>query len=186
MVEAKSDELSVSEGVMQAKDYAQKLQLETTYSTNGNEIYQICMKTGEEGLVNDFLTPQQLWNKTLSDQNEWREKFANVPFENRGGSWQPRYYQEIAVQKAIEAIAQGKDRILLTLETAVTLRWDSVLNGKDYLVEYRKIDNEKWIEHSDYTGTTEKVAVIDVLNPGQYEYGILYPHQGGYDHTRLW
>jgi Leucine-rich repeat (LRR) protein len=60
----------------------------------------------------------------------------------------------------------------VAVETAVTLRWDSVLNGKDYLVEYRKIDNEKWIEHSDYTGTTEKVAVIDVLNPGQYEFRI--------------
>jgi len=55
VVEAKSNELSVGEGVMQAKKYAQKLQLETTYSTNGKEIYQICMKTGEEGLVSAFL-----------------------------------------------------------------------------------------------------------------------------------
>jgi type I site-specific restriction endonuclease len=47
-VEAKSDELEVGEGVAQAKLYAQKLNLETTYSTNGNEIYQICLKTGEE------------------------------------------------------------------------------------------------------------------------------------------
>jgi type I restriction enzyme R subunit len=117
VVEAKSDELSVGEGVRQSKEYAQKLQLETAYSTNGKEIYQICMKTGEEGLVCNFLTPKQLWHKTFSDQNEWREKLADVPFENRGGSWQPRYYQEVAVQKTIEAIAQGKDRILLTLAT---------------------------------------------------------------------
>src|SRR5215470_4216266 len=54
VVEAKHSGLPAGEGVMQAKKYAQKLQLETTYSTNGNEIYQICMKTGEEGLVNDF------------------------------------------------------------------------------------------------------------------------------------
>ena len=46
VIEAKSDELPVGEGVMQAKKYAQKLHLETTYSTNGKEIYQICMKTG--------------------------------------------------------------------------------------------------------------------------------------------
>ena len=65
VVEAKSDELPVGEGVMQAKKYAQKLQLETTYSTNGKEIYQICMKSGEEGLVTDFLSPEQLWNKTF-------------------------------------------------------------------------------------------------------------------------
>ncbi|MDR3002518.1 MAG: DEAD/DEAH box helicase family protein [Fibromonadaceae bacterium] len=117
VIEAKSDELPVGEGVMQAKNYAQKMQLETTYSTNGKEIYQICIKTGEEGLVTIFLSPEQLWNKTFSEQNEWREKFADVPFEDKSGSWQLRYYQEIAVQRTVEAITQGKDRILLTLAT---------------------------------------------------------------------
>ncbi|PKP52545.1 MAG: restriction endonuclease subunit R [Bacteroidetes bacterium HGW-Bacteroidetes-1] len=117
IVEAKSDVQEVGEGVMQAKKYAQKLQLETTYSTNGKEIYKICMKTGEESLVTDFLSPEQLWNKTFAEQNNWREQFANVPFEDKSGSWQLRYYQEIAVQRTVEAIAQSKDRILLTLAT---------------------------------------------------------------------
>lgn len=117
VVEAKSDELEVGEGVMQAKKYAEKLKLETTYSTNGKAIYQICMKSGEEGLVADFLSPDELWNKTFAEQNEWREKFANVPFEDKSGSWQLRYYQEIAVQRTVEAIAQSKERILLTLAT---------------------------------------------------------------------
>jgi len=130
VIEAKSNELSVGEGVMQAKKYAQKLQLETTYSTNGKEIYQICMKTGEEGLVTDFLSPEQLWEKTypvaLTDYDNdpdselvelWREKFAAVPFEDKSGTWQLRYYQEIAVKNTLEALANGKDRILLTLAT---------------------------------------------------------------------
>lgn len=117
IIEAKSSLCEVGEGVMQAKKYAQKLQLETTYSTNGKAIYQICMKTGEEGLVTDFLSPNELWNKTFAEQNNWREQFANVPFEDKSGSWQLRYYQEIAVQRTVEAIAQGKDRILLTLAT---------------------------------------------------------------------
>lgn len=117
VVEAKSDELEVGEGVMQAKKYADKLKLETTYSTNGKAIYQICMKSGEEGLVTDFLSPEELWNKTYGEQNDWREKFANVPFEDKSGSWQLRYYQEIAVQQTVEAIAQKKERILLTLAT---------------------------------------------------------------------
>jgi type I restriction enzyme R subunit len=123
VIEAKRSDLPVGEGVMQAKKYAQKLQLETTYSTNGKEIYQICMKTGEEGLVNKFLAPEQLWEKSFpknvdSDHaEEWREKFAAIPFENKGGNWKPRYYQEIAVQNAVEAIAHGKNRILLTLAT---------------------------------------------------------------------
>ena len=117
VIEAKSIGCEVGEGVMQAKKYAQKLQLETTYSTNGRTIYQICMKTGTEGLVTSFLSPDQLWNKTFAKQNEWREKFANVPFEDKSGSWQLRYYQEIAVQRVAEAIANGKERVLLTLAT---------------------------------------------------------------------
>lgn len=117
IVEAKSVEQEVGEGVMQAKKYAQKLQLETTYSANGKAIYQICMKTCEEGLVTNFLSPDELWNKTFAEQNNWREQFASVPFEDKSGSWQLRYYQEIAVQRTVEAIAQSKDRILLTLAT---------------------------------------------------------------------
>ncbi|NEN25225.1 DEAD/DEAH box helicase family protein [Cryomorpha ignava] len=117
VIEAKSDELEVGEGVMQAKQYAEKLQLETTYSTNGKAIYQICMKTGKEGLVNDFLSPEQLWNKAYAEQNDWRERFANVPFEDKSGTWQLRYYQEIAVNNTLEALASGSERILLTLAT---------------------------------------------------------------------
>jgi type I restriction enzyme R subunit len=117
VVEAKSDELAVGEGVAQAKQYAAKLKLETTYATNGKEIYQICMKTGGEDLVNDFLSPQELWDKTYTDQNDWRDKFANIAFEDKSGTWQLRYYQEIAIKNALEAVAQNKDRILLTLAT---------------------------------------------------------------------
>ena len=117
VVEAKSDDLGVGEGVAQAKQYADKLKLETTYSTNGKEIYSICMKTGAEGLVTNYLTPDELWDKTFAVQNEWREKFSAVPFEDKSGSWQLRYYQEIAVRNTIEAIANGKERILLTLAT---------------------------------------------------------------------
>lgn len=117
VIEAKSDVCEIGEGVMQAKKYAAKLQLETTYSTNGKAIYQICMKTGEESLVTHFLSPDQLWNKTFAEQNEWREKFANVPFEDKSGTWQLRYYQEIAVKNTLEALAKGSERILLTLAT---------------------------------------------------------------------
>ena len=117
VVEAKSDELEVGEGVAQAKLYAQKLNLDYTYSTNGKEIYQICMKTGEEKLVDNYLSPDELWNEVYSDQNDWRDKFSSIPFEDKSGTWQPRYYQEIAVKNTLEAVAQNKDRILLTLAT---------------------------------------------------------------------
>ncbi|SNX60617.1 type I restriction enzyme, R subunit [Nitrosomonas ureae] len=117
VIEAKSDELEVGEGVAQAKQYAAKLNLETTYSTNGRAIYSICMKTGAEGLVADYLTPEELWNKTFAEQNEWRDKFAAIPFEDKSGTWQLRYYQEIAIKNALEAIANHQQRILLTLAT---------------------------------------------------------------------
>jgi len=117
VVEAKSDELEVGEGVAQAKEYAEKLKLDNTYSTNGKEIYHICMKTGEEGIVSDFLSPEEMWNKTFAEQNDWREKLSLIPYEDRSGTWQLRYYQELAVNKATEAIANNKQRILLTLAT---------------------------------------------------------------------
>ncbi|MBK7370442.1 MAG: DEAD/DEAH box helicase family protein [Saprospiraceae bacterium] len=117
IVEAKSDQQEVGEAVAQAKEYAQKLDLDTTYATNGRAIYSISFSTGQEGLVDQYLTPDELWNKTFTSQNEWREKFAAIPFEDRSGTWQLRYYQEIAINKTLEAIAFKKNRILLTLAT---------------------------------------------------------------------
>jgi type I restriction enzyme R subunit len=114
IVEAKSADLEVGEGVAQAKQYADKLQLQTTYSTNGKEIYSICLKTGEEKIVSNYLTPDELWNKTFSEQNEWRDKFASIPEDGHFGK---RFYQEIAINNALESVAKGKQRILLTLAT---------------------------------------------------------------------
>jgi type I restriction enzyme R subunit len=117
VIEAKSDELEVGEGVAQAKLYAQKLQLGTAYSTNGREIYQICLQTGNERLVDKFPTPEELFYKTFGDKNEWLEKFNAIPFENIAGNNEQRYYQEIAVNNTMEAVASNKQRILLTLAT---------------------------------------------------------------------
>jgi len=117
VIEAKSDELEVGEGVAQAKNYAEMMRLDTTYASNGKEIYQICMKTGKEGIIAAFPSPDELWNKTFAVQNQWRDKFNQVPFEDVGGTKDVRYYQEIAVNNAMSAIADGRDRILLTLAT---------------------------------------------------------------------
>lgn len=117
VVEAKSDELEVAEGVAQAKNYATKLQLPAAFAANGNAIYQIDMKTGKEGLVPNFPTPDELWHKAFAAQNAWRDRFDAVPFPNKSGSWHLRYYQEIAVNRVTHAIANNRDRILLTLAT---------------------------------------------------------------------
>ena len=116
-IEAKSDEKEVSEGVGQAKNYAIKLDLETTFAANGREIYQICMKTGTEGTVDCFPSPEQLWQKTYGEDNEWRQRFNAQPMDNNGGQWEPRYFKEAAVDRVLNAIADGEQRILLTMAT---------------------------------------------------------------------
>lgn len=117
VIEAKQGELGVGEGVVQAKAYAEKLETDFTYSTNGKEIYEISMKSGKEKSVDKFPTPDELWNLTFSSHNDWKEKFASIPYEDMGGTKPLRYYQENAVNKALDAVAENKDRILLTLAT---------------------------------------------------------------------
>src|SRR5690554_2341760 len=125
LIEAKARDKYYTEGVGQAKDYAGRLQVRFTYSTNGLQIYKIDMEQGTEGDVNTYPTPDELWEMTYpkSDEpeailaEEWREKLLSVPFEDRSGTWQPRYYQENAITKVLEAISENEQRILLTLAT---------------------------------------------------------------------
>ena len=117
VVEAKPDTAPLTEGVAQAKDYAGKLQLRFTYASNGLGVYAIDMQTGEEGPLEAFPSPQDLWARRFAEENAWRDRFAAVPYADKGGSWQIRFYQDIAVSRALEAIATGNSRILLTLAT---------------------------------------------------------------------
>jgi type I restriction enzyme R subunit len=117
VVEAKADGLPLTEGVGQAKEYAAKLQLRFTYATNGRGIYAVDMESGEEGEAEAFPTPQDLWRSTFAKENAWRDRFASIPYPDKGGSWQIRFYQDIAVKRVLEAIASGQNRILLTLAT---------------------------------------------------------------------
>ena len=119
IVEAKKWDLSLTEGVQQAKDYAQRMHVRFTYSSNGQGFWEIDMLTGEEKelTISEFPTPEELWERTYESEDEWRDKFSEVPFEDRGGTWTPRYYQDNAVEAALKAIGDGNDRILLTLAT---------------------------------------------------------------------
>ncbi len=116
VVEAKSDELDVLEGVPQAKLYAEKLDLPFAFASNGKSIYAINCRTGHEEMIEQFPTPEELWESVMGDADKWREIFDTTPFYTNG-SRTPRYYQEIAVNRALRAIANGKQRILLTLAT---------------------------------------------------------------------
>ena len=117
VVEAKAWDKELTEGVGQAKDYAGKLKVRFTYSTNGQGVYGIDMETGAEGEIPHFPSPDDLWNRLHAVQNVWRDRFAAIPFEDRGGYFQGRYYQDIAVERVLAAIADHRQRILLTLAT---------------------------------------------------------------------
>lgn len=117
VIEAKKESLPDTEGLGQAKRYAEKLQTRFAYSTNGKGIYRVDMETGEEGYVSGYPTPDEMWYETFPKPNIWRDRFSFIPFEDKGGSFEARYYQHNAINKALEAIAEGKDRILLTLAT---------------------------------------------------------------------
>lgn len=125
VIEAKARDLYYTDGLGQAKDYAQRLNIRFTYATNGLKIYGVDMQEATEGDVERFPTPDELWEMTFPTPKEaykveianWRERLFAVPFEDRGGTWQPRYYQNNAISKVLEAIADKKDRILITLAT---------------------------------------------------------------------
>ncbi|MGB7402818.1 MAG: DEAD/DEAH box helicase family protein [Arcobacter sp.] len=117
VVEAKKRDLHYSDGVTQAKDYAERLKIRFTYSTNGKAIYQIDMDESLEGDVAHFPTPDELWNMTFPKEDTLQDKFYDIPLNDKGGTWYPRYYQNNAINKTLEAIAQDKKKILLTLAT---------------------------------------------------------------------
>ena len=190
VVEAKSVLEEVGEGVAQAKLYAEKLSLETTYSTNGKEIYSICMKTGKEGVVDGYLSPDELWNKTFEIQNEWREKFSAIPFEDINKTKPPRFYQEIAVNNVLEAVANNKERILLTLATGTgkttiafqivwklfQARWNLQRDGGRrprilFLADRNNLANQAFGEFTTYSAFAEdamvRISPAEIRNQGR-------------------
>lgn len=117
VIEAKKRDLPVTEGLAQAKRYAERLQTRFAYATNGVGLYRVDMHTGEEGPVAGYPTPEALWAETFPEPNPWRERFGEVASHDNGGQWQARYYQHNAINQALEAIAAGRRRVLLTLAT---------------------------------------------------------------------
>ncbi len=117
VVEAKASNEALTEGLAQAKNYAGKMAIRYTYCTNGHGIHGVDMETGKEGEILAYPSPEELWNLTFAEANAWRDRFAEVPFEDKGGSHPGRYYQDIAVERVMEAIANNRQRILLTLAT---------------------------------------------------------------------
>ena len=117
VIEAKAWDKELTEGVGQAKDYSGKMGVRFAYSSNGQGIYSVDMQTGREGEAASYPSPEELWNLTFAEQNAWRDRFSDVPFEDKGGSHPARYYQDLAVEKVLHAVSEEEKRILLTLAT---------------------------------------------------------------------
>jgi type I restriction enzyme R subunit len=117
VIEAKSDMTPVGEGVAQAKIYGSKMHIDYVFSANGKQIYQMSLSTGHELDVSRFPSPDELWDMIHASSNDWLDRFGAVPFDDVHGTKTVRYYQEIAVNNVMKAVAEGKKRILLTLAT---------------------------------------------------------------------
>ncbi len=136
IIEAKADTKDPLDGLQQSINYAQKLKIDFVYSTNGLKIYEHSLIEGKGKWIESYPRPQELFERKFGKLENKKENVITYPFHIEG-NMKPRFYQQIAVQKTIEAIANNKDRVLLTLATGT---------GKTYIafqIVYR-LFQAKW------------------------------------------
>lgn len=125
VVEAKDNTHSVSFGLQQAMDYAQKLDLKFAYSSNGDGFYEHDFLTGKERelALDEFPTMEELKARFMQEVNDGKGlndaeiKLVEQPYYSSQTTHAPRYYQRIAINRTLDAIARGQDRILLVMAT---------------------------------------------------------------------
>jgi len=119
VVEAKPEYKTAADGLQQAKRYAEMLGLKFAYASNGPDTIEFDYFTGLEKAVNGYPSPEELWRRyrdgqQLKDDTAVEQLLTPINFTLRQGE---RYYQETAINRAVEAIVTGKRRILLTMAT---------------------------------------------------------------------
>lgn len=136
IIEAKAESKDPLDGLQQSINYAERLRIDYVYSTNGHKIYEHSLKEGNGRFIDNYPTPDELFLRKYGETTPKAQAVITHPFHIEG-TMKPRFYQQIAVQKTIEAIAQNRDRILLTLATGT---------GKTYIafqIAYRLFQS-KW------------------------------------------
>ena len=118
VVEAKKSGMSYGDAVGQVKDYNEQLKLPFAYATDGNEIREMHYvgDACHEQDVAAFPSPEEMYQRAFPENNEVEDALSQIPF-NRSGGKEPRYYQELAINRTISALGRGKKKILLTLAT---------------------------------------------------------------------
>lgn len=122
IVEAKDNNHNIGDGMFQAQEYADKLDVRFVFTSNGDGFLSYDMKTGEQKIISldEFPSPQELFDKQYKDEVEKSDNYKKIletPYYFSEESFTPRYYQRIAINRTVEAIAKGKDRVLLVMAT---------------------------------------------------------------------
>lgn len=125
IVEAKDNNHTVSYGLQQAMTYAQMMDIPFAYSSNGDGFQEHDFLTGKERLLSldEFPSPDELISRWESDSNGGdgvspdEMKIVEQPYYSSQNTYDPRYYQRNAINRTVEAIAKGQDRILLVMAT---------------------------------------------------------------------
>lgn len=121
IVEAKDNKHSVSYGLQQAMTYAQMLDVPFAYSSNGDAFYEHDFLTGQERQIalSDFPTPDELIDRYQNGKglNEKEKEIIEQPYYTSQTTYAPRYYQRNAVNRTLDAIAKGQQRLLLVMAT---------------------------------------------------------------------
>ena len=123
IIEAKDNRHSVGAGMQQGLEYGEILDIPFVYSSNGDGFIEHDRFTGKERelSLDEFPTRDELWNRYLVAKglNKEQEEIITEPYFFKAGDKQPRYYQRNAINRTIEAIAKGQERILLVMATGV-------------------------------------------------------------------
>lgn len=123
IIEAKDNKKSIGAGMQQGLEYADILDVPFVYSSNGDGFIEHDMFTGKERnlLLDEFPSREELWSRYVQAKglNNEQEDIITEPYFFKAGDKQPRYYQRNAINRTIEAIAKGQDRILLVMATGV-------------------------------------------------------------------
>lgn len=125
IVEAKDNNHSVSFGLQQAITYAQMMDVPFAYSSNGDAFYEHDLLTGKEREIplSDFPTPDELIERYTLNANKGNGLSADEltvidqPYYSSQNTYEPRYYQRVAVNRTVDAVARGENRLLLVMAT---------------------------------------------------------------------
>jgi len=122
VVEAKDNNHLIGDGMFQAQEYASKLDVRFVFTSNGDGFLFYDMKTAEQKQISldEFPSPEELFEKQYKqeiDSSSNLEKILNTPYYFSEESFSPRYYQRIAINRTVESIAKGNDRVLLVMAT---------------------------------------------------------------------